>query len=143
MSVQQDILNAAKAVVDALNITNLDCIIRKRNATFDPDDLPIVILVPGRPIIESESTENTIVWIRPLWVTIITPTGDGIIESQFDLLDLEEEIRKALYVPLLPGAATVFHVDMEADDLYVSAANDTGYDLTILRIDYWSQENRN
>jgi len=142
VSVQEDILDAAKAVLDNLNISGLTVLKRKRLTTFDPDSLPLCILSPGKPSIESEHTENTIVWVRPLWVLIATPTGDGILETNFGLLDLEEQIRQALYKPTLQGASSVFHSDMEEDDLYIPSANDTGYDLTLFRIDFWSQETR-
>jgi hypothetical protein len=142
LSVYKTILDSAKGIVDALAITSLTTTVRKRNTITEADVFPVCIISPGAPTIESEHTENTIVWIRPVWVTIASATGDGLLETEFGLFDLEEQIRQALHKPILAGASTVFHVDMAPDPIYIPGGVDIGYDICIFRLDFWSSEDR-
>lgn len=127
-------------VFPGLNISTV--LIRKRLVVQDADVLPIVVITPGQPRVESEHTENVVVWQRPVWVAIATPTGDGLLETNFDLMGYEQLIRLALYKPTFAGAPTVFNVDVEPEAMYIPGGVDTGYDLTILQFIFWSQEPR-
>ena len=143
MAIQYNILVAVKSTIDDLSIPNLTTVIRKDLIVDERDVLPTIVIAPGRPSIESEHTENTIVWMRPVFLCIAEGTGEGRIEADMDtLLSLEDQVRQALHTTSLAGVPSVWDTDISPDSLFIPGGIKAGYDMTIFRVDFLSTEDR-
>lgn len=120
-----DILQAVGAEVRSVNSVS-EVSVRRRPLQLDVvDPVPHVIIWPG----EGAETVDSIQWgppggpahvtyLYPVLVVLIT-AGNRVVETGFEeYMQLRQDVRNAIFHPLLGGAATVWDTDIVPQDVF-------------------------
>lgn len=142
MSIFGDILTSVETRLDG--ITDHPTIyIRKKPILLPEDDVPCLIVSPGREVITDENFDNVVQYEYEVQISHIR-AGDreyGRTDT-LALLDLREDIRNTLYQVLLPGAQSI-DVKMELNPPFeVASGKASNYDISGYIMKYKVMETR-
>lgn len=146
-SYARDILNAVARVV--AGIPGLPPVkIRKRPVFRDRDPEQLVVVSPlGDDVIEDlfqgDDGRRLMVLGYRVLVTILTQGNLRYDGDAAELVEWRERIRQTLYVPELPGVASVYDCDLTLGELFDMASMDAAYDRSSLTFRYHSKEPAN
>jgi hypothetical protein len=144
MSVAWDVLTSVQTILQGLSLANVDPAeirIRRRFERDGRDVAPGIIIVGELEEVEEETSSGLILLIYPVIVGLLTPRDNNPDWAQWEKT-MRQTIRQALYVPALPGVASICNVDYLPQPAVNLESWGDSYEVLAQRFRYWSDELR-
>lgn len=142
MSVYLDILNACQARVAAA-AGGVPVHLRRRPQLLNTDTLPTIVVAPSAEgeSVDMETFSRGVTWAYPV-VVVIFSRGNRELSIAPDDMDLREDIRNAIYQPLLSGAGTVYDIDLQLSGPFNLRSPENNTETDAFQVIYRSSETR-
>ncbi len=142
MSVYLDILNAVQVRV-ANAAPGIPCHVRRRPLLVNTDTLPTIVVAPSPEgeSIELDAFERHVTWSYPVTVAVFSRGNRELSIAATDM-DLREDVRNAIYQPLLSGASTVYDIDLQLSGPFNLRSPENTTEVDGFQVIYKSSETR-
>lgn len=142
MSVYLDILNACAAKVAAA-APGVSVQLRRRAQLLNTDTLPVIVLAPAPEgeSVELEAFNRHVTWAYPVNVIIFSRGNRELAIAPTDM-DLREDVRDAIYQPLLSGAGSVYDIDLQLSGPFNLRSPENTTETDAFQVIYKSSETR-
>lgn len=142
MSVYLDIMTAVQNRVAAA-APGVPCYLRRRPQMIANDPLPCIVVAPSPngEDADMETFSRGITWAYPVHVIVFTRGNRELTIAPTDM-DQRENIRNAIFQPLLTGASTVYDLDLQLSGPFNLRAPENTTEVDAFEVIYKSSETR-